>query len=168
MPGLSEFPGGNRWHARLRLLSACVELLSSKGSGSVSLIGASRRPSPVMSISTWATALLLVGTTALTFAEYRGNYRLLVPSCIVLCAIVGAAAIARAMPAGQVTVTALFKWSPLAVGRLMSQLSPVIFLSLAYPLAAERLSTIDVGGLPFPRLLLATSITAPWLSQIVC
>lgn len=50
----------------------------------------------------------------------------------------------------------------------MSQLSPVIFLSLAYPLAARRLSSFEVGSLPFPQLLLATSITAPWLGQIVC
>jgi hypothetical protein len=121
-----------------------------------------------MSISTWATALLLIGTTALTFAVHRDDYRLLLPSCVVLCAIVAAAGIARALPPDRVTMAVLFRWSPLTVGRLVSQLSPVIFLSIAYPLAAGRLSAVDVGGLPLPRLLLATSVTAPWLSQIVC
>ncbi|MGO9504490.1 MAG: hypothetical protein ACLPUO_23635 [Streptosporangiaceae bacterium] len=51
---------------------------------------------------------------------------------------------------------------------LLTQLSPVILLSITYPFAASRLAGIQLGGLPFPRLLLATSLTAPWLSQIVC
>lgn len=121
-----------------------------------------------MSISTWATAVLLTGTAVLTFVLRRGDYRLLAPSCIVLCAIAGAAGIAQVIFSDQVTMAMLLKRSPIATGRLISQLSPVIFLSLAYPLAAGRLSAVNVGGLPFPRLLLATSITAPWLSQIVC
>jgi hypothetical protein len=134
----------------------------------VSAISDPRRPSPAMSISTWATALLLVGTSALTFTVHSGHDRLLVPFCILLCAIVGTAWITWAFASNRVTAGILLKRSPAVVGRLMSQLSPVIFLSLAYPLATGRLSAVDVGGLPFPRLLLATSITAPWLSQIVC
>jgi hypothetical protein len=133
----------------------------------VSVIGASRQRSPAMSVSTWTTGLLLTGTIALTFAVHLGG-RLLLTSCIVLCAVVAAAGIARALPPDRVTVPMLFRWSPLAAGRLLSQLSPVILLSVAYPLAAGRLSSFDIGGLPFPKLILATSITAPWLSQIVC
>ena len=134
----------------------------------MSVIGASRQRSSAMSISTWATGLLLIGTIALTFAAQRGNGRLLLNSCIVLCAIVVAAGIAWALPPDRATVPTLFRRSPLAAGRLLSQLSPVIFLSVTYPLAAGRMSTVDIGGLAFPKLILATSVTAPWLGQIVC
>ncbi|MGO8882586.1 MAG: hypothetical protein ACLQI7_02575 [Streptosporangiaceae bacterium] len=128
----------------------------------------SRLPSPVTSISTWATALLLLGTLVLTFAvHYRGDH-LLVSACVLLCIIVTAVATVRILLSPRVTRSVLLRWSPAAAGRLLAQLSPVIFLSAAYPLAAGRLSAVAVGGLPFPRLLLATSVTAPWLSQIVC
>jgi hypothetical protein len=44
-----------------------------------------------MSISTWATALLLLGTIVLTFAvRYRDDH-LLVSACVLLCIIVAAA-----------------------------------------------------------------------------
>ncbi len=128
----------------------------------------SRLRSPVLSVSTWATALLLLGTIVLTFAVHNRDDHILVSACVLLCITVGAAATTRVLLSRQVTRAVLLRWSPRAAGRLLAQLSPVIFLSLAYPLAAGRLSTVDVGGLPFPRLLLATSVTAPWLSQIVC
>jgi hypothetical protein len=121
-----------------------------------------------MSVAAWATALLLGGLAALTLSAHLAYGRLLAMACIMLCAVVAAATVARALPAGRITLAELVRWSPRAVGRLAAQLSPVIFLSLAYPLAAGRLSQFDVGGLPYPRLLLATSITAPWLGQIVC
>jgi hypothetical protein len=55
-----------------------------------------------------------------------------------------------------------------ALGRVLAQLSPVMFLGAAYPLAVSRTRGLYIDGVPFSRLLLATSITAPWLSQIVC
>jgi len=121
-----------------------------------------------MSVFPWATGLLLTGTIALTFTAQGGNGRILLNSCIVLCAMVAAAAIARALPPDRVNVPVLFRSSYLTVGRLLSQLSPVILLSVAYPLSAGKLSTVTISGLAFPRLILATSVTAPWLSQIVC
>jgi hypothetical protein len=134
----------------------------------VSVIGVTQQRSPAMSISTWATGLLLAGTVILTFAALHSNGRIVVTSCIVLCAVVAAAGVARALPPDRVSVAMLLRWSFLAFGRLLSQLSPVILLSVAYPLAAGRLSTVEIGGLAFPKLVLATSVTAPWLSQIVC
>jgi hypothetical protein len=134
----------------------------------VSLIGVSRRPSRGISMSALATILLLAGTTALTLAQRGGDNGPLLASWLVMCAAIAAAAIAGVFPPARASTTTLPRWSLLANGRLLAQLSPVIFLSLAYPLAAGRLNAVHVGGVAFSRLLLAASTTAPWLSQIVC
>jgi hypothetical protein len=134
----------------------------------VSIIGISRRPAPAISISVVATVLMLAGTMALTLARRGADNRPLLTSWLVICAAVAAAAIAGAFPSERGSLTGLRKWSPLATGRLLAQLSPVIFLSVAYPLAAGRLAALQIGGVAFSRLLLAASTTAPWLSQIVC
>ncbi len=47
-------------------------------------------------------------------------------------------------------------------------LSPVILLTVAFPLATHRMAHATVGGAPLTSLLLAASLTVPWLSQIVC
>lgn len=47
-------------------------------------------------------------------------------------------------------------------------LSPVLLLSIAYPLASHRLSHDRIGGVPLTTLLLASSVTVPWLTQAVC
>jgi len=47
-------------------------------------------------------------------------------------------------------------------------LSPVILLTLAFPIATRRISSVDVAGVPLTSLLLASSLTVPWLSQAAC
>lgn len=47
-------------------------------------------------------------------------------------------------------------------------LSPVILLTVAFPLATHRMTHVTVGGTPLTALVLAASLTVPWLSQIVC
>jgi hypothetical protein len=47
-------------------------------------------------------------------------------------------------------------------------LSPVILLSVAYPLASTRLAHDHLDGVPLTTLLLASSVTVPWLTQAVC
>lgn len=51
---------------------------------------------------------------------------------------------------------------------LLLYLSPVIFLGIAYPLVAHRISHVQVGGVPLATLLLGSSVTVPWLTQAVC
>jgi len=58
------------------------------------------------------------------------------------------------------------RWHPTV--ELLLYLSPVIFLGIAYPLIAHRISHDHVGGVPLATLLLASSVTVPWLTQAVC
>jgi hypothetical protein len=134
----------------------------------MSIINASGRPVPTMQVSASATGVLLTGTAILIYALRRGDYHQVAPACAVVCAVAAVAGVVELVRREHRTLAALVRLSPAALIRLASQLSPVIFLSMAYPFAAGRLQAVDVGGLPFHELLLATSITAPWLSQVVC
>lgn len=51
---------------------------------------------------------------------------------------------------------------------LLLYLSPIAMLSIAYPIASRRLAGADVGGVRLTTLLLASSVTVPWLTQAVC
>jgi hypothetical protein len=134
----------------------------------MSFISAFRRPGPVMPVSASATGVLLAGAAILILALRRGDYASVAPACMAVCASAATAGLLEAVLTMRDTLAAALRRAPVALVRLAAQLSPVIFLSVAYPFAAGRLAAVQVGGLPFHELLLATSITAPWLSQIVC
>jgi hypothetical protein len=134
----------------------------------MSFISAFRRPGPAMPVTASATGVLLAGTAVLILALHRGDYARVAPACMAVCASAVTAGLLEAALTMRRRALAAARRAPAAVARLAAQLSPVIFLSLAYPFAAGRLAGVRVGGLPFHDLLLATSITAPWLSQIVC
>ena len=51
---------------------------------------------------------------------------------------------------------------------LVAQLTPVIILSLAFPLAGSQLRAAQVGSISAAALVLAGSLATPWLSQVVC
>jgi hypothetical protein len=55
-----------------------------------------------------------------------------------------------------------------ATSEMLLYLSPIAMLSLAYPIASHRLADTDVGGVRLTTLLLASSVTVPWLTQAVC
>lgn len=54
-----------------------------------------------------------------------------------------------------------------ALRALLLHLAPVALLMVAYPLASQRIHT-SIGGTPLLTLLLASSVTVPWLSQSAC
>lgn len=54
------------------------------------------------------------------------------------------------------------------VVRLVLHLWPVGLLTLIYPIASQRMAGTTVGGAELTSLLLAASLTVPWLSQGVC
>jgi len=58
------------------------------------------------------------------------------------------------------------RWSD--AGQLVLYLSPVLLLSVVYPIASRRLVGAEVGGESLSSLLLASAVTVPWLSQAVC
>ncbi|MDO4917863.1 MAG: hypothetical protein Q3974_09665, partial [Rothia sp. (in: high G+C Gram-positive bacteria)] len=47
-------------------------------------------------------------------------------------------------------------------------LSPVILLTAIFPLVTPRISQMTVGGTDLTQIILAVSITVPWMSQSVC
>lgn len=51
---------------------------------------------------------------------------------------------------------------------LLLHLSPVLLLSLAFPVVSERISAVQIGGASLTTVVLASSLTVPWLSQSVC
>jgi hypothetical protein len=51
---------------------------------------------------------------------------------------------------------------------LLLHLSPVGLLTLIFPIATERMVHVKIGGTGLTSLLLAASLTVPWLSQVVC
>ncbi|NIZ92085.1 hypothetical protein [Kineococcus rubinsiae] len=61
-------------------------------------------------------------------------------------------------------------WAAAARGGrdLVLHLSPVVLLTLVFPFASSRLAGADIGGTPLTTVLLASSLTVPWLSQAVC
>ena len=56
-------------------------------------------------------------------------------------------------------------WGPLEMALV---LSPVLLLTFIFPVAVARMGTVEIGGTPLTTLLLASSLTVPWLSVAVC
>ena len=54
------------------------------------------------------------------------------------------------------------------IGEMALYLSPVALLTLVFPIAARHLGNTHLGGVKLTTLLLASSVTVPWLSQAVC
>lgn len=52
--------------------------------------------------------------------------------------------------------------------QLLLYLSPVILLSTIFPLVSPRLAAAQLGGQQLSTVVLASSLTVPWLSQIGC
>ncbi|MFC4904357.1 hypothetical protein [Kocuria oceani] len=51
---------------------------------------------------------------------------------------------------------------------LLLYLSPVIFLNIVFPLVSPRMAEATVGGVQLTYVVLASSITVPWLAQAAC
>jgi hypothetical protein len=54
------------------------------------------------------------------------------------------------------------------LGQLVLHLSPVILLTTVFPLVSEDISNTRIGGVSLTSVVLASSMTVPWLSQSVC
>lgn len=89
-------------------------------------------------------------------------------------ALVGVAALAGALTLGKRRVDRHQRtprspaWSARTVTELALYLSPVAILTIVFPIATHRITHVRVGGAPLTSLLLASSLTVPWLSQAVC
>lgn len=55
-----------------------------------------------------------------------------------------------------------------AVSDMVLYLSPVLLLTFAFPLAVSRITGVHVAGVPLTTLLLASSLTVPWLGVAIC
>ncbi len=51
---------------------------------------------------------------------------------------------------------------------MVLHLSPVLLLTFIFPIAVSRIGDARVGGVELTTLLLASSLTVPWLSMAVC
>ncbi|MDO4918279.1 hypothetical protein [Kocuria sp.] len=52
--------------------------------------------------------------------------------------------------------------------QLLLYLSPVIFLNIVFPLVSPAMARSTVGGVQMTHVVLASSITVPWLAQAAC
>lgn len=51
---------------------------------------------------------------------------------------------------------------------LLLYLSPVLLLNAVYPLVSPAMAGVDVAGVPLTYVVLASSVTVPWLAQAAC
>ncbi|MFN3923624.1 MAG: hypothetical protein ACK4K6_08205 [Pseudarthrobacter sp.] len=51
---------------------------------------------------------------------------------------------------------------------LLLYLSPVLLLNIVYPLVSPSMAAVDVDGVPLTLVVLASSITVPWMAQAAC
>lgn len=107
-------------------------------------------------IATLAVAMLLGGSSH--------------SSLVIPVSVAGACAVAVMAAWGLRNVSgngATRRSSGLRAG-LLAQLTPVICLSVAYPMAGRQLREDHVGSVQLAALVLAASLITPWLSQIAC
>jgi hypothetical protein len=116
-----------------------------------------------------ATSVMLLATTAV-LAALRPTLTApdiaIVSMLATLCAAVGYVGWLRRAARAQRRGLALIPVRPAI--EMALYLSPVILLTLAFPFATQRIADTHVGGAPLVSLLLASSVTVPWLSQPVC
>jgi len=94
---------------------------------------------------------------------------------LVVGAVVSAAALAALVVESRRTLRAVVvRKQEEPIGRavwagveLVLYLAPIALLSVAYPIASHHLSDTEVGGTRLTTLLLASSVTVPWLTQAV-
>jgi hypothetical protein len=111
-----------------------------------------------------ATLVLLWGTGLLVFTEAR-TIGLLVAAVAVLVLVVELRRDSQP-PSGRERSTG--RRALRGAWEMLLYLSPIAMLSVAYPVASHRLHHTWVGEVPMTTLLLASSVTVPWLTQAVC
>ena len=52
-------------------------------------------------------------------------------------------------------------------GSLLAKMAPTILLMLTFPVVIPTVNSIEIGGVPAGQVLLAVSVSVPWLSQAV-
>jgi len=125
-----------------------------------------------------ATLMLLLWAALVPFVS---GSRLLVDATGVGAATLAVAAwlVERAAPTARPIVTSSRRqgvgrvtpawagpvWGPLEMALV---LSPVLLLTFIFPIAVARMGSVQIGGIPLTTLLLASSLTVPWLSVAVC
>ncbi|MGD0314047.1 MAG: hypothetical protein ABSC90_16475 [Acidimicrobiales bacterium] len=108
---------------------------------------------------------LLVGDGLMLFTQHR-----LVGAIVVAAAVVAVATQVRRFLLGESGSALRRKLLRFLRGgtEMLLYLSPIAMLSVAYPIASRRLDNTGVGGVRLTTLLLASSVTVPWLTQAVC
>jgi len=110
------------------------------------------------------SAVLLVGTVGISLVHDRGlvaTFGMVAAACALLALVVLAGG--RRPPSPEPEPRRL----PVSV-ELLLHLSPVLLLSLAFPVVSERIAAVQIGGASLTGVVLGSSLTVPWLSQSVC
>jgi hypothetical protein len=112
-----------------------------------------------------ATLVLLWGTGLLVFTEARVIGILVA----ILATVVLVVELRRDhLPAASAPDGSSGRRALRGAWEMLLYLSPIAMLSVAYPVASHRLHHTWVGEVPLTTLLLASSVTVPWLTQAVC
>jgi hypothetical protein len=121
-----------------------------------------------------AAVVLLVSTMVLPElgSHLTGGLGAAVALPVIVVFVAGNAALRRQVAARHGDGAAVARGRHGALARSAVQvvlhLWPVGVLSTIYPLASRHMAGSEVGGVPLTSLLLAVSLTVPWLSQGVC
>lgn len=124
-----------------------------------------RRPVTAWFLAGYGAAAVTLLTAVVLAALMRtGSGMLVIPVAVVA---VGAMALAAWLGRKPNGVTRRPRSSGLGKN-LLAQLTPVVCLSVAFPLVGGRLTTPRIGSVSEEALLIAGALATPWLSQVVC
>ncbi len=126
--------------------------------------GAHARPETVGSHATGVavTVLLLAATLAFPLTSDRGL--VVATTAVVAVAVLGAVVVA--WPRTRTGTRS--RRSLGTVGQLVLHLTPVLLLTTVFPLVDDEIGSARIGGVGLTSVVLASSMTVPWLSQSVC
>lgn len=82
--------------------------------------------------------------------------------------ITGVVAVALLVVAALVWPSSSTRGPMSSAGQLVLHLTPVLLLTTVFPLVASQISSARIGGVSLTSVVLASSMTVPWLSQSAC
>jgi hypothetical protein len=132
-------------------------------------VDADRRPSALRNAGFLAIVALVLLTLMALLPFTAGGFG---DAGLLAMVIVGAIAVLLVLPrvsgglTDQPDANRRSWWRPAI--EMALYLSPVLLLTTVFPFATHRIVDVHIGGVPLILLILASSVTVPWLSQAVC
>ncbi len=110
------------------------------------------------------TCALLVVTALVPLLHHERALPLAIAAAVGIALWVGTPGLVRYLHHSKLSARSVVR----PTVELVLHLSPVALLTFVFPIASHRIGRTQVGGVSLTALLLASSLTVPWLGQAVC